>query len=266
MLGKKMRECLHDGTVVYGTQLTALPSTRTAARLAGAGLDFIFIDTEHIPLDRETVSWMCHYLASRNVCPVVRVAYPSRHLIAMAADAGAQGIVVPYVETEEEVREIVAAARYRPLKGQRVQEHLSGTHLLNEETQAYLNSWNQQAFILAGIESVTAYERLDALMNVPFLDGVFIGPHDLSISLGLPEQYSHPDFLRVVENIFQRARQAGLGAGFHIKPKQVPIERMRKWIRLGLNWFLYSNDADILADTLIDRLGEIRQPETGLAD
>jgi len=262
MLGKKMRECLHDGTVVFGTQLTALPSTRTANRLAGAGLDFIFIDTEHIPLDRETVSWMCHYLAARGICPVARVAYPSRHLIAMATDAGAQGIVVPYVESVEEVQEIVAAVRFRPLKGQRVLDHLSGAHPVNEETRTYLNGWNEHNFILAGIESVTAYERLNALMGVPELDGVFIGPHDLSISLGRPEQYSHPDFLRITEDIFQRARQEGLGAGFHIKPQQVPADRMKKWIRLGLNWFLYSNDADILADTLIDRLGEIKQPGT----
>src|ERR1700731_3503040 len=158
------------------------------------GIDFVFVDTEHTPIDRQTLSWICQTYQALGVPPVVRIPCNDPFEACKVLDAGAGGVIGPYVETADQVRGLVGAVKLRPLKGRRLQEELRDRSALEPELRAYLEERNGDKILIANIESVPAIENLNEICSVPGLDAVLIGPHDLSCSLGIPEQYLHPRF------------------------------------------------------------------------
>lgn len=131
----------------------------------------------------------------------------------MAVDGGADGIVAPYVETAEEVRAMVGAVHYRPIKGRQLHDFLNGVREPASATRDFLRRFNLHRYVIIGIESVTAYENLDALIGIEGVDGVFIGPHDLSVSLEAPEEWDNPALHHIFEDTIVRCRAAGIGVG-----------------------------------------------------
>jgi 2-keto-3-deoxy-L-rhamnonate aldolase RhmA len=240
MNGKEMRKKLHNGERVYGT-LVAADSPRWAQTISSLGLDFVFIDNEHLPLDRKQTAWMSQVYAALGLAPLVRIPSPDPFLACMALDGGAQGIIAPYVESPEQVRALVGAVRYRPLKGRRLQELLSGDYKPDPELLAYLDKYNRDNLLVINIESVPAMEDLEAILSVEGLDGVLIGPHDLSISLGIAEQYHHARFLEAVETIITRARAHSLGAGLHATAVDA-LQQELVYSRMGANLFVHQGD------------------------
>ena len=113
MNGKQIRAALHAGRPVYSTAAVA-PSSRWPGLLQQAGIDFVFIDTEHVPLGRETLSWMCQAYAAMGVPPVVRIPSPDPFEACKVLDGGAGGVIGPYVETAEQVRGLVGALPPQP--------------------------------------------------------------------------------------------------------------------------------------------------------
>lgn len=259
MTGEEMRKKLRAGERVFGTHITYLGGPYMAERNTRNPLDFVFIDTEHTAIGRAEVGMMCQYYAARGISPIVRIPYPNGHLAAQAVDAGAQGVVVPYIETVAEVREVAGALRYRPLKGQYLREALSGERPLKPSTVQYLQEYNRHSYLIIGIESIPAIERLEELMGVPGVDGVFIGPHDLSVSMEIPEQYSHPDFENAVRDIIRRSRQAGLGVGMHLFPKNFPPETIQGYVQDGMNWILYARDTDLMGNSLAKEIEGMKE-------
>ena len=217
MNGQQIRNALHAGDRVYGT-LASAPATLWVNMSQGNGLDFVFIDTEHIPNDRQTLSWMCHAYQDANLPPIVRVPNPDPYEACKVLDGGASGVIFPYVEEVSQIRDLVGACRYRPLKGARLQQALDDPQSLEPELAAYLAERNANSIAVANIESVPAIENLDALLSVQGLDAVLIGPHDLSCSLGIPEDYEHPRFDEAVRTIFTAARNAGKGCLLYTSP------------------------------------------------
>lgn len=255
MTGRKLGEALRAGDRVFGTLITA-PSPRWVGAARGAGLDFVFIDTEHIAIGRETLSWMCHAYGAAGLAPVVRVPKPDPFLATMALDGGAQGIIFPYGESAAEVQALRGATKLRPLKGQRLQAVLDGREALEPELADYLARRNAGSVMIVNIESVPALEALDDILAVPGLDAVLIGPHDLSCSLGIPEQYGHPRFDETVRAIFRKAREAGVGAGIHFWAK---LDQEIAWGRAGANLMVHSSDVGLFADALRRDLAALRE-------
>jgi 2-dehydro-3-deoxy-L-rhamnonate aldolase len=245
---------LNAGTSVYGTCLTNL-SPRWLQTIVGADLDFVFLDTEHIPSDRSRLSDACWHLRYMGVTPVVRISQPDPFLAVQALDAGAIGIVAPYVETVEQLRALTGAVKYRPLKGELLEGALANPAYLSEQTLRYLEDYNAGHLLIANIESRPALERLDLLLAQPGLDGVFIGPHDLSVSLGIAEQYDHPDFEEAVRFIVTSVRKAGkhVGIQFWMEP-----EKQIEWAKEGVDIVIHSNDLSIFSQKLQKDFNTIR--------
>lgn len=266
MQPSEFKNAVAAGDRVYGTLVTTT-SPRWPQALARVGLDFVFIDTEHIPIDRALLSWMCHAYRGVGLAPLVRIPAVDPDAACGAIDGGAAGIVAPYMETVEQVRALVAAVKLRPLKGRTAAAAADGTEKLAPALQQYVDRMNRDLVLLANIESAAALENLDALLAVPGLDGALIGPHDLSCNLGVPEQYDHPKFREAVSTIIRRARAAGRTAGIHT---WMDLEQEVAWGREGLNLFIHSSD--IVAATrslgtevsaLRARLGDHVSTETG---
>ena len=240
MNGNEMRNKLHKGEYVYGSMIVS-ESPRWPSAVSSVGLDFVFIDTEHIALDRTKISWMCRLYAELGMVPVVRIPSPDPYQATMMFDAGAMGVISPYVETPDQARQLVGAAKYRPLKGAKLYNALSGEAPLEPELKDYLDHRNRDNMAIVNIESIPAMEALDDILTVDGLDAVLIGPHDLSCNLGLPEQYSHPVFVKAVEEIITKARKAGIGAGIHVVSPEL-MEQEICWAKMGANLIVHSID------------------------
>ena len=255
MTGREIRSALHDGRRVYSTCAVA-QAPNWPRMLATAGIDFVFIDTEHIPHDRRTLSWMCHAYTGQGIPPVVRIPSPDPYEAVKVLDGGAAGVIGPYVETVDQARALVGAARYRPLKGKRLEAALDDPASLEPELREYLEHRNADTILIVNIESVPAMENLDQILQVSGLDSVLIGPHDLSCSLGVPEQYRHQRFDAAVRTIIETARRHGLGAGIHFWEG---IDQEIDWCRAGANLIMHSADAHLVAQNLAEDLNQIRR-------
>lgn len=249
-----LRQTLGSGRRVYGTLIVS-PSPRWPKTVAALGCDFVFIDTEHIALDRALLSWMCQAYGALGLAPLVRIPSPDPYQACMALDGGAAGIVAPYVETVEQVQALRGAVKLRPLKGERLAAALRDPAALEPELAQYLGENNRENLLVINIESAPALARLDELLAVPGVDAVLIGPHDLSCSLGIPERYEDPRFEAAVREIVRIARQRGVAAGIHA---WFGVERFVSWARAGLNLIVYSADILAMRDKLTAEIGELR--------
>jgi 4-hydroxy-2-oxoheptanedioate aldolase len=220
------------------------------------GVDFVFIDTEHIPIDRTTLSWMCQVYKACGLPPLVRIPSPDPQQACKVLDGGASGILAPYIESAEQVRELVGAVKFRPLKGRRLKDVLKNQDSLESKLKDYLGDWNKDNFLIINIESVPALKNLEQILAEPGLDGIIIGPHDLSISLGLPEQYNHPRFEEAVKKIISKAREKGLGVGIHLSEG---AEMQIKWAKEGVNIIVHSSDIILFQQRLKEDITDIRR-------
>ena len=253
-------QALHEGRSVFGTLIVS-PSPRWPGVVRGCGLDFVFIDTEHIALDREQLSWMCQTYSAMDLAPLVRIPSPDPYEATKVLDGGAAGIIAPYVETVEQVKALRGAVKLRPIKGAKLQSMLDGKPC-EPELAGYMERHCAGNVLIVNIESVPAIEALDEILQVPGLDAVLIGPHDLSCSLGVPEQYDHPRFLEAARTIFHKARTAGVGAGIHFWGD---MELEASFMRDGANLIIHSSDITLFARHLAAELAVLKQTQAAAA-
>ncbi len=254
MTGREIIRALHEGRHVFASAIVGIsPQWPELARKLG--LDFVFVDTEHVPLDRQTLSYLCQTYQALGLPPVVRIPSNDPFEACKALDAGAGGIIGPYVETAEQIRDLVGAVKYRPLKGRRLADALRDPRTLEPELADYLEKRNGDKILIVNIESTPALENLDALCSVPGLDAVLIGPHDLSCSLGIPERYDHPRFDEAVRQVLRVARSHGIGAGIHFWAN---IEQEIGWAKAGGNLVMHASDLAAIARTLRAEIDHLR--------
>ena len=247
------RKRLLAGKTVFGTLIVST-SPRWPDAVRDCDLDFVFIDTEHIAMDRSQLSWMCQTYAGLGLPPLVRIPAPDPYAATMVLDGGAAGVIAPYVETVEQVQALRGAVKLRPIKGERLGQILGGAQP-EPELESYMRDEARGRLLIVNIESRPALDALDDILSVPGLDGVLIGPSDLSCSLGLPEKWDHPDFLGACETIFSKARAAGVGAGIHFWGS---TRQQVRFLRLGANMLIHSGDITLFQKHLRRELEAIR--------
>jgi 4-hydroxy-2-oxoheptanedioate aldolase len=221
-------------------------------------LDFIFIDTEHIPIGREKLAWMCQVYQAMSIAPLVRIPNPDPFEASMALDGGAAGIIIPYIETAEQVKIMAGAVKYNPLKGSKLSGFLETGIGLKKELLDYLGNRNSDKLLIINIESVSGMEALPEILKIEELDAVLIGPHDLSCSLGIPEQYDHPGYWEAVDRIIRTTRKAGKGAGVH-NAYNASIEEEITWIESGANLVMCGADLISFRKDIGSRIQSIRK-------
>ncbi|MBC8181544.1 aldolase [candidate division KSB1 bacterium] len=237
MTGKQFKQKLRSGDKLFGTCLTQ-PSPLWSNIIRDIKLDFVFIDNEHWPFSRNEIANLCQIYTNAGIIPTVRIPRPDPFLACIVVDSGALGVVAPYVETIKQVQELVGAVKYSPLKGKNLENGLEKNQW-HENTKSFLEKKNENRFVLINIESVPALENLSNLAKVPGLDGLLIGPYDMVLNMGIPNQYDHPKFLKAVKKVVQVAKENGLGAGIHA---WWGIEQEKELLDLGLNLLIHSSD------------------------
>lgn len=255
MRGKIVRQKLLNGERVYGTHIINYGNPFSAGFTAELEMDFIFICTEHIPIDRTEVSNMCNFYALKGISPIVRIPYPSDRWASMAIEGGAEGIVAPYVETVEEVKELVGAVRYRPIKGAFLKDILDGKREPKEKSKKFLENFNENKYLILGVESVHAINNLENLISIDGVDGVFLGPHDITVSMEIPEEYGNPEFVDTIVDVIKRCRKMGKGVGIHM---DALMDNGLKYIDAGMNFVLNLADIVKMRQTLANDFSTLR--------
>ncbi|MBS1251550.1 MAG: 5-keto-4-deoxy-D-glucarate aldolase [Anaerolineales bacterium] len=236
-----VKQALQRGEVVIGTMATEMRSPAIGLLFANAGFDFFFIDMEHGSYDIITVADLVKVARLAGICPIVRVPDPAYHLMSRPLDAGAQGLMIPRVETREVVEHIVRCVKYPPngVRGCSI----SKGH--NEYTGAPLAEFTQHAnenvLVVLQIERRRAVEDIDELLSVPGVDVALIGPNDLAASLGTMDT-QHPETEAAIQTVVDGAKRHGVAAGIHTRD----VEVLRMWQERGMRMLTCSTDTDFI--------------------
>jgi 4-hydroxy-2-oxoheptanedioate aldolase len=231
---------LAEGRQQIGLWCT-LPSAYATEMVAGAGFDWLLLDTEHSPGDVLTVLAQLQALASYSVSPVVRPAVNDLVLIKRFLDIGVQSLLIPNVQNAAEAREAVAAVRYPP-GGKRGVAGLTRATRFGR-VAGYMAQADSQMCVLVQVESKAALDEIEAIAAVDGVDGMFIGPADLAASLGYPGQSGHPAVIEAIEGALARIAASGVPSGILASDAAYA----RRCMALGTRFTAVGLDVEILA-------------------
>jgi 4-hydroxy-2-oxoheptanedioate aldolase len=219
----------------------AIPSSWSAEIMARAGWDSVTLDLQHGLIDYASAVPMLQALATTNVVPMARVPWNEAGIIMKLLDAGALGIVCPMINTAEECERFVGACRYAP-RGYR---SFGPTRARLVHGGDYEQGASENVLTFAMVETAEALANVDAIVSVPGLSGVYVGPADLSLSLGSPERSDPtvPQIVAALETIGAACRSHGVIAGIHCGS----VEYGLKMVERGYQLITILSDGNLLA-------------------
>ena len=255
MRSNTLRELLNQGEPAYGTMIQDVRSSSIGQIMALAGCNFLFFDMEHGPFNLETIADMVRVTRLAGVTPLVRVPDAEYHLMCRPLDAGAQGIMIPRVETKTQVKHIIECTTYPPLGRRGCSVNKGHNDFLSQELWEFSQQANQENLIILQIERRRAVEGIEELLSVPGVGAVVIGPNDLALSLGIRSD----DLLGALEEPIQRVLEACLArpipCGIHI----ANLEWLAEWQRRGMQLLCYSTDINFLRNGAASGINWLRK-------
>jgi 4-hydroxy-2-oxoheptanedioate aldolase len=261
MRPNRLRQIWRDGGAAVNGWLQ-LPHGFAAEVMAAQGWDSLTVDMQHGPVGYDVALTMLQALSASDVTPLARVPWNEPGIIMKMLDAGCYGIICPMVSTADEARRFVGACRYPP-KGYR---SFGPTRVSFYAGADYAQHANDTVIALAMIETAQAIENLDAILDTPGLDGVYIGPADLSQSLGYQERVDpkHPDLVAVLDKVHEGCRRRGLITGIHV----ASVEYARLVIDKGFQFVTLLSDGRLLATAAkqaVERIKGAGEPQGKVA-
>ena len=234
-----VKKTLADGGRALNAWL-AIPNSYSAELMAHQGWDSVTIDLQHGPVDFQAAVGMLQAISTTGAVPMARLPWNDPALIMKLLDAGAYGLICPMINTRPEAEAFVAAARYPP-QGNR---SFGPNRAVQYGGADYWRHANEEVLLLAMVETATALENLDQILSVPGLDGTYIGPSDLSLSLGRSPTLdpTDSDVLAAMEVIRKKTRAKGLIAGVHTDSAKTALRRYGE----GFQLCTILNDARLL--------------------
>ena len=210
MYPNPLKEKLRSGKTVLGTALPA-PTAGITAATCKTAIDFLWIDTEHAPYASESLDMIPVIARQHGVAPMIRVAWNDPALIKKAYDVGAVAVMVPQVSTAEEAARAVEYAFYPP-KGQRGVSP-NWPALAGVDWNHAIKTANDETVLIVQIESQQAYDNLEEIAKVPGIDVLFIGPMDMSASLGVVTEMQDPRVQKMMKDFPRILAEKGIPAG-----------------------------------------------------
>ena len=246
-----------------------LADAYSAEILAGTGYDWLLVDGEHAPNDLRSILHQLQAMASAASAtsalppgvqpphPVARVPVGDTALIKQFLDLGVQTLLVPMVDTAEQAQQLVRATRYAPEGVRGMGSALARSSRWQAYPQ-YVHEANQQICLLVQAETVEAMNNLDAIAATPGVDGVFIGPADLSASMGHPGNPGHPEVQAAIHDGIARILRAGKAPGILATTES----QARQWLAAGALFVAVGVDTMLLASAAQDLLARFRTEAT----
>lgn len=227
--------------------LISMSSPQVAEVVSTAGFDWVLIDMEHSALSLDNVQNALQVMGD-NLLKIVRVPGNDEIWIKRVLDTGCDGILVPMVNTDDEARKVIQSAKY-PVEGKR-SVGLARAHKFGAGFKEYIATANRDILIMIQIEHIEGVKNIDKILKVNGIDSVFIGPYDLSASMGLTGQLSHPDVISTINLIKDKCGKAGLPYGiFGMNPEPLIAE-----VKDGCTFLLCGVDTSTLLNSYTDML------------
>ncbi len=208
----KTRHIIAEGGSAFGT-FAMLGEPALVEMIGYAGLDFVLIDTEHSGNTTEQVGNLVRAAEVSGITPLVRVTTNSHELILRALDAGAAGVLVPQVNTVAEAAAAVRAARYAPQGERGVAGVVRAARYGFVPMADYLQGSNRENLVITQVEHIDAVKNLESILAVEGIDGIFIGPTDLSQSMGVTGQFNDPELRKTIHSVIDKTRRTNKWAG-----------------------------------------------------
>ena len=235
-----IREQVLSGRFMAGAWCN-LASSITAEMAAIAGFDWILIDQEHGPGDNITLLQQIQAIGDRPCAPIVRIAWNEMPRFKRALDLGASGIMIPYIETADDAARAVGYLRYPP-EGQRGVAMSPRAAGFGTNFETYFSEANRNLLTVTQIETGKAVQHAKEIAEVDGVDVLFVGPVDLSISVGLPGRFDDPDFRALLSKVASTANGAGKAAGI-LLPSGQQIEVVYE---MGFRFVAVGSDSGIV--------------------
>ncbi|MEM0453581.1 MAG: aldolase/citrate lyase family protein [Sulfolobales archaeon] len=232
----RVKEKISKGEVTYGTWITMGYPEITEA-LSHLPFDWFVIDMEHTPLDVKDVEFLMMPLRFTNIVPIVRVPWNDFIVIKRVLDCGAQGILVPQVENKDEALQAVKAVKYPPWGIRGVGPRRCVMYGF-KSAKEYFKTANEETLVIVQIESENAVNNVEEILSVNGIDGVFVGPNDLSASLGIFQEFNNPKYIAAVDKVLNAAKAAGKIAGIMTSDPQDALDKVKK----GFNFISLRHD------------------------
>ncbi|MEM8856940.1 MAG: aldolase/citrate lyase family protein [Chloroflexota bacterium] len=210
-MSETINQKLSNGQTIIG-QWVSLSDPAVVEAMAQTGFDFLLIDGEHSPIGESELANLLRAGQAGDSAIIYRVRENSESLIKMALDLGVDGVFVPRVNSPTEAEQAVAAAKYPPLGKRGVGPWRASNYFQNMDE--YVTTANEATTLILQIEDIAAVEQIDEILAVEGIDAVYIGPADLSASLGILGQQEHPDFVAAIDQVAEACQAAGTPLGF----------------------------------------------------
>ena len=240
-----MKTFLKRGEVLIGTFVLEFGGSAIATLLASAGADFMIADLEHSSFSIETVGRIVRNARGAELPCIVRVPVLERHFVSRVLDAGATGVMIPRIESSEDIEKVRKWTKYAPEGDRGVAFGIGHTDygdFTKLDTRKYVRDANQEILTIGQIETVKAVENLNNLLSTGELDVVFIGPYDLSTSMGISGELDHPRLLDAIKEIIRLTQAHNIALGCYVND----FESGEQWLRLGVQLIACGNDAFLL--------------------
>jgi 2-keto-3-deoxy-L-rhamnonate aldolase RhmA len=250
-----LKQALRAGTPVIGTMLTELTSPGACLAVQQAGYDFVIFDTEHNRCGIETMSWLLRSGRDIGLPVIVRAPafegqWPTRYL-----DLGAGGNLFPRVETADEAARIMRAIKYPPQGARGLGTNTGHDNYAAQPAPEFTQAANADLMVVMQLETEAGWANRDDIFSVPGIDATFIGPNDLSLSMGLPGQLSHPKVLAAMQDIFDSARAHGVAPGIHAFDVPAAV----RFLKMGATFLAFSSELWLFVQSSKSALAEIKE-------
>ncbi|RLD30969.1 MAG: aldolase [Bacteroidetes bacterium] len=229
-----------DKATIYGPFLK-LTDPAIVEICAHAGFDFCIIDMEHGPIGHEQAQNLIRAAEVHDLFPVIRVTENSETQILKALDIGAKGIQVPHINNKSDAEKAVNAAKFNPLGNRGLCRYVRSANYSSRKKENYFSEANNETSIILQIEGLEGISNLAEILKVDHIDIIFIGPYDLSQSLGVPGDVHNQKVLEQMEKVVIEATRQGVEVGTFVEAP----EDAKKWVDVGVKYISYSVDVGI---------------------
>jgi len=253
-----LREQLGQGKPAYGTMVQAVRIPAIGQIMALAGCDFLFFDMEHGPFNMETIADMIQVTRLAGVTPLVRVPNDEYHLMCRPFDAGAQGIMIPRVETKTQVERIIECTMYPPVGDRGCSVAKGHNDFASQKLWEFTAAANRENLIILQIERQRAVENIDDLLSMPGVGAAIIGPNDLALSMGVRSDDMLGALEEPIQHVLTAALERKVPCGIHIGN----LDWLAEWQLRGMLLMCYSTDINFLRNGAASGINKLR----GLAE
>ena len=252
---RNLKEELRQGKSILGTMIINFKSPELAKILNVCGFDFFIVDCEHGPFDYSDVAGLFAMARECGIAPMIRIPEVRREIVLKSMEMGAAGILLPQTETAEQAKALVEYSKYAPL-GNR------GVSLLRAHTgfkkvpnaREYMDEANERTILLTQIESELGVTNIDEILAVNGVDVAFVGPNDLTQSLGIMGQTDHTKYLEAIDKIIATAKKHKKFSGIHV----MSTTALQGYMAKGMTCNLWSNDVTMLMASAREGVGQLK--------